>query len=128
MLCSACGYLDILEKIAPISILFEEGHLLPSQCQPIIFRAQLELEDTIENIGTPDELLDSHFARFLIDEDEDEIQPLSSDFVKHGHMLRKLKNCESVKITFENFTFLNKDSIEPAQAAKKDLSKKHIEP
>ena len=43
-ICLTCCYLDILENITPVSMLFEENSLLPGECSLIIRQALLELE------------------------------------------------------------------------------------
>ena len=60
VLCQACTYLDILEKIAPTSLVFEGEGLLPGDINASIKQTILELEDMIQTAGTPDELLDSY--------------------------------------------------------------------
>ena len=44
-ICLTCCYLEILEKITPVSLLFEENSLLPGECSSITTQASLELED-----------------------------------------------------------------------------------
>ena len=76
--CLTCCYLDILEKITPVSMLFEENSLLPGECSSIIRQASLELEDLYECVGTEEEMIDSHLSRFVLTEDEDGQQILES--------------------------------------------------
>ena len=101
ILCSTCAYLDVLEKMSPVNLIFEEDHLLPS----------IELEDLVDYVGEPDEMLDSHFSRFLYSEDDDGNKSLSASSVKFGHMLRDLENPETIEIQIEQFTHLNESSL-----------------
>ena len=59
---------------------------LQNEVKPIIDRTMMELDDLMENAGTPEEFLDSHLARFQIYETKP--NELKSQFVKHGHMLK----------------------------------------
>ena len=86
-ICLTCCYLDILEKITPVSMLFEENSSSPGECSSIIRQASIELEDMYECIGTEEEMIDSHLSRFILTEDEDGQQILKSQFSKHSHML-----------------------------------------
>ena len=55
-ICLTCCYLDI-EKITPVSMLFEENSLLPGECSLIIRPALLELEDIYERVCAEEEMM-----------------------------------------------------------------------
>lgn len=101
ILCSTWAYLDVLEKMSPVALIFEKDHLLPSEVKPLIKRCILELEDLVDYVGEPNEMLDSRFSRFLYSEDDDGNKSLSASSVKFGHMLRDLENQETIEIQFE---------------------------
>ena len=122
LICLTCCYLDILEKITPVSMLFEENSLLPGECSAIIRQALLVLEDMCKCVGTEEEMIDSHLSRFVLTEDKDGQQILKSQFTKHGHMLCKSINWETVEIPFDNYTHLNENSLKVAQNARKNVS------
>ena len=42
-LCSTCAYLDVLEKILQVALIFEEETLLPFEVKPLIKQCLLEL-------------------------------------------------------------------------------------
>ena len=102
-------------------MLFEENSLLPGEYSSIIKQASFELEDMYERVGTEEEMIDSYLSRFVLTEDKDSQQILKSQFIKHGHMLRKSINQETVEIPFDNCTHLNENSLKVAQNAKKML-------
>ena len=60
-----CAYLDVLEKMLPVGLIFKEEHLLPFAVKPLIKLCLLEPGDLVECIGEPNEMFDSHFNRFL---------------------------------------------------------------
>ena len=96
--------------MSPVNLIFED-HLLPSEVKPLIKRCILELEDLVDYVGEPNEMLDSRFSRFLYSEDDDGNKSLSASSVKFGHMLRDLENPETIEIQFEQFTHLNESSL-----------------
>ena len=106
----------------PVALIFEEENLLPFEVKQLIKRCLLELEDLVECTSEPDETFDSHFNRFLFNEDNDGYRNLSASFVKFGHMLRDLENRESIQIQFENFCNMNESSFNKACRWKKDLA------
>ena len=54
-------------------------------------------------------------------EDKDGQQILKSQFTKHGHMLCKSINRETVEIPFDNYTHLNVNSLKIVQNAEKNV-------
>ena len=53
-LCNTCVYLDVLEKMLSVALIFEEENLLPFEVKPLIKRCLLELEDLVECLGEQD--------------------------------------------------------------------------
>lgn len=127
ILCAVCCHLDLLEKITPASLVFECDGLLPGDIAATIQMTCLELEDLAENIDTPEELLDSHLSRFQFNYDDDGNVYLQSTYVKHGDMLKKAANRESMEIKFENFTEVNQQSMSAASREKKKIAEKLVE-
>ena len=72
-------------------------------------------------------MFDSHFNRFLFNEDNTGNRTLSASFVKFGHMLQDLENRETIRIQFENFKNLNESSLNKAHKWKKDLASRLME-
>ena len=81
---------------------------------------QLELKELEETPGTVEEF-DSHVSQFKITEYEDG-QKLSSTLVKYGHMPKKPKNRENIKIQFEDFKNISKLSLENVASKKRNVS------
>ena len=127
LLCLTCTYLDVLDKISPASLVFEGNGLLAFEIDSAINLTKLELEDISTSAGTPDELLDSHLARFQFRVDDDGEKTLNSDFTKQNHNLRKLENRETIQIEFENMTHLNADAQTRASNAKSDVAQRLIQ-
>ena len=53
-LCNTCVYLDVLEKMPSVELIFEEDNQLPFEVKPLIKRCLLELEDLVEYLGEQD--------------------------------------------------------------------------
>ena len=70
---------------------------------------------------------DSLLSRFVLTEDKDGQQILKSQFTKRGHMLRKSINQETVEIPFDNYTYLNENSLKVTQNAKKNVASNVME-
>jgi hypothetical protein len=67
-LCILDVYLDLLEQIAPTSLVFEAECLMPYEMPVAVSRAVMQLNEKQDEIGTEDEFLDSYVARFVIQE------------------------------------------------------------
>ena len=93
----------------------------------VVIQYVLELEDLSKCAGTPEELVDTHLARFQYTTDEYGIKSLGSTYVKHGHMLKRPANRENVSIDFVGFTNLNDTSLKKAANAKKEMADNLIE-
>ena len=122
MLCLACAYLDVLEKIGPSSKVFEEEGLLPFEVKPSVELSILQLNDCAECAGTNDEYLDSHLSRFTLQDNGNGNKIVKSQFLKAGHNLRALDNREYVTFTFENMLELKQESRMQASNAKKEVA------
>lgn len=121
-LCKVCCYLDILDKIAPASLVFEGENVTPGEVKKSIKQTQLELEDISENVCTPDELLDSHLSRFTNIDEENGV--LEADFVKAGDMLKKPINRKNVVVNIEGMTCLSNQARFKVSEMKKGLAEK----
>lgn len=122
MLCLACAYLDVLEKIGPSSKVFEEEGLLPFEVKPSVELSILQLNDCAECAGTNDEYLGSHLSRFTLQDNGNGNKIVKSQFLKAGHNLRALDNREYVTFTFENMLELKQESRMRASNAKKEVA------
>ena len=102
------AYVDILDKITPLSLVYEKDHLLVTEVKPNLSTTYLELEDVIDTAGNDDEFLDSHIFKNRYEEKDSEIS-LSANYIKHNHMLRKPANREYTTIHLEGFTNVVKE-------------------
>ena len=68
-LCNTCTYLDVLEKMWPVALIFEDENLLPFEVNEAIEIKQCLLKLKIY-LNALDEMFDSHFNRFLFNEDK----------------------------------------------------------
>ena len=58
-----CTYVDILEKITPLSQVYEKDHIV-TEVKPSLSTTYLDLEDVIDTAGNDDEFLDSHMTKY----------------------------------------------------------------
>ena len=58
-----CTYVDILEKITPLSLVYEKDHIV-TEVKPSLSTTYLDLEDVIDTAGNDDEFLDSHMTKY----------------------------------------------------------------
>ena len=115
-LCLTAAYLDVLELISPCSKLFEGEGLLPGDIPRIITETMQNLQDSVDEIGTEDELLTSHLSRFRV-----QSGGLESIFPKADDPHRKLANREQVTVPFENMNYLDEASVTHSLNAKSDV-------
>ena len=115
-----CAYFDILEKITPLSLVYEKNHLLVTEVKPSLSTTYLELEDVIDTAGNDDEFLDSHMAKYRYEEKDGEICQ-GANYIKHNHMLRKPANREYTTIHLEGFTNIGERTRQRASNKKKEV-------
>ena len=79
-----CTYVDILEKITPLSLVYEKDHIV-TEVKPSLSTTYLDLEDVIDTAGNDDEFLDSHMAKHRYEEKDGEIS-LSANYIKQSYV------------------------------------------
>ena len=121
-----CAYVDILEKITPLSLVYEKDHLLVTEVKPSLSTTYLQLEDVIDTAGNDDEFLDSHMAKYQYEEKDGEIS-LSANYIKYNHKLRTPANQEYTTIHLEGFTNVAERARQRASSKKKEVSEALIE-
>jgi hypothetical protein len=110
LLCIVCCYLDILEKLSPLSLVFEKQMLLVNELKPAVDITKTSLgELSNEDIN---DILDSYLLKFRIIEN-DGTTSLVSTYPKEGHELKK-SNREFVEIELGNMANLNLECISSA--------------
>ena len=96
-LCILDVYLDLLEQIAPTSLVFEAESLMPYEVPVAVSRAVMQLNEKQDEIGTEDEFLDSYVARFVIQENG----RAKGEFTKAGDKRKKRHNREYISVEFD---------------------------
>ncbi|XP_065678256.1 zinc finger protein 862-like [Hydra vulgaris] len=115
LLCMFCGYLDVLEKLSPLSLVFEKKTLLVHEVKPAIDLTKDYLVELSNE--TIDDILDSYLLKFRI-KYKDDTTTLVSSYFKDGHELKKT-NAEFVDIELYDMTNINFDSINAAIEVRK---------
>ena len=100
-LCMIDAYLDLLEQIAPTSMVFETQALMPYEVSMSVSRAIMQLNEKLDEIDTDDEFLDSYVARYVISEDGD----ARGEFVKAGEKRKMKPNREYITVEFQLSNF-----------------------
>ena len=110
LLCIVCSYLDILEKLSPLSLVFEKQMLMVNELKPAVDVTKASL-DELNNEGI-DDIIGSYLLKFRINE-KDGTTNLVSSYLKEGHELKKF-NKEFVEIELCNMANLNLDCLSSA--------------
>ena len=118
------AYLDLMEKATPISKVFETEHVMPYEVKGNVARTKLELEDLVDSVGTPEELLDSHLAKFVnIQTDEDGKNFIEIEYLKVGELRKKPANRDCpFYLTISNLKNASEQVRESASREKKRTS------
>ncbi|XP_065665100.1 zinc finger protein 862-like [Hydra vulgaris] len=115
LLCMVCSYLDILEKLSPLSLVFEKQMLMVNELKPAVDITKASLAElSHEDI---DNIIDSYLLKFKINEKDGSTNLLSSYF-KEGNELKK-SNPEFVEIELNNMANLNFECIHSAIKVRK---------
>ena len=123
-LCLCCCYLDILENISPVSKVFEEDGIIPSDIKESVKITTNHLEDQINALENEEDW-DSHLHRFTVIE-HDGVKQITS-YVQYGDMLKKPANRKHTKIILEDFTDVDEESESHARNEKVKVSKQLLE-
>lgn len=112
MLCRVACYLDILESISPLSLIFEKKYLMAYEVKPAIEKTFANLEEMKgEDLNSA---ISSFLHKFSINEDDTNKVRITSMYPIAGHERRKLKNREFIEIELEEMTNADNSSIEAA--------------
>ena len=96
VMCNVAVYLDILEKLSPLSLIFEQKTLMLHEVKPAVQLTTSNLNDLSEE--TVDDLIDSSLLKFKI-KDENDFATLESMYLKAGHELKNPSNRESIEVS-----------------------------
>ena len=110
-LCKVAAYLDSLEHLSPLSLVFKKIQLMPYDVIPPVNQTIDNFEEMIQE--DIDDIIDSNLRKFRI-VDEDDLITLVSSYPKAGHELKMAQNREYIEIELDNMTNLHHGSIEAA--------------
>lgn len=116
-LCSVDVYLDLLEELAPTSMVFEADTLMPYEVASAVTRTIMQLREKEDEIGQEGEFLDSYVARYNITEQG----VAKGEFVKAGHKKKKKENREYVTVEFQMDDFDRDRCLEKVRSIKKKV-------
>lgn len=102
-LLKVCSYLDILDKVSPLSLVFEGENLLPCEIRPSLKLTLEGLAEIVEARESGEVELDSNLRFFVIDESQDNAgQPqctISREYPEAGNELCKPGNRKYITIS-----------------------------
>jgi hypothetical protein len=116
-MCSIDVYLDLLEQLAPMSMVFEADTLMPYEVSSAVTRTILQLCEKEDEIGKEGVFLDSYVARYHITKDG----VAKGQFVKAGHKKKKKQNREYVTVKFQMNGFDRDQCLEKVRNIKKKV-------
>ena len=108
-LCQVAVYLDILDSIGPLSLVFEKNILMAYDVEPAVEKSIDILEGLkYENI---DDAVDSYLKKFSI-RDEDGLVTIVANYYRAGHERKKPANRECFDVELDNLKFTDEASLE----------------
>lgn len=120
-LCQVAAYLDVLENMGPLSLVFEKSGLMAFEVPSSVEKTLSNFEDMSDEKSWNDIALTSYLAKFTIKE-EGEHKTVRVNYAKAGHEKRKAKNREYLDIELEQMTGLRRESIERAIKIRQDAA------
>ena len=108
-LCKVAGYLDFLDKLAPL--IFEKKLLMVYKVQPAVDTAIESLQEMAEE--ELDDMFDSYIRKFTV-VDADGLTTVLGNYPKAGHERKKIQNREYIDIELENMIDVGMKAIETA--------------
>ena len=121
-------YLDLLEKVTPMSKIFEGGDILPCDVNVAVKHTVLELRDLADVVGTPEEFLDSHVTKFrnIVTSDSGR-NFIAVEYVQRGHMRKKANNRQCTTVNITNLTHATEEVAVSASQQKKNVALRWID-
>ena len=109
------SYLDILESISPLSLIFEKKNLIAYEVKPAVEKTLLNLQE-LSKETLADDAIDSSLHKFSIqsNDNEDNGIKISAIYPKKDHERRKPANQEMIEIELDDMKNANMRSIEEA--------------
>ena len=116
-MCTVDVYLDLLEQLAPMSLVFEADTLMPYEVTSAVKRSILQLREKEDEIGKEGEFLDSYVSRYHVTEDG----VAKGQFTKAGHKKKKKQNREYVTVEFSMDGFKRDQCLGKIRGIKKKV-------
>ena len=111
ILCRVAGYLDVLEAISPLSLIFEKKTLMAYEVKPAVEKAKENfIEMSKENTS---DAISSFLHKFSINKDG----KVTSLYPEAGHERKLLKNRKYIEVELE-LKFIDPSAIESALATR----------
>ena len=102
VLYNVCSYLDLLDKISPISLVFEGNDLLPCEIQPSLLLTLEGLDELTNAKEVNDVPIDSNLRYFSVEaSDGDATASISIEYQQSGNEKRKERNKEFTTVTVD---------------------------
>ena len=108
-LCTMAPYLDIVENITPLSMVFENNLLMAYEVVPVVQETIARLETLSEE--SADELSQDSFLHMFKIKDEDDLITVIANYPKARHERRDEVNCEYAEIELEVTKYVNYVSV-----------------
>ena len=107
-LCKVAAYLDFLDALSPLSLIFERKLLMTYEVNPAV-------EETIDNLErkaeeTEDEVIGSYLRKFRII-DQDGLVTVEGQYPKAGHERRKPGNREYLDVELPNMNKVGHEEV-----------------
>lgn len=107
VLYNVCSYLDLLDKISPISLVFEENDLLPCEIQPSLLLTLKGLDELTEAKELNDVPIDSNLRYFSVDvNDGNATVSMSREYQQAGNEKRKERKREFTTVTVDGMQMI----------------------
>ena len=114
-LCRVASYLDILESISLLSLIFEKKNLMAYEVKPAVEKTLLNLQE-LSKEPLADDVIDSFLHKLSIqsDDNEDNGVKISAIYPKRDHKRRKPANCKMIEIELDDTKNANMRPIKDA--------------
>ena len=106
-LCSVAAYLDVLDSLGPLSLVFEKQNLLAFEIPPAVERTK----DSLKEIAEEHSLVASHLGKYRLERNGDKMT-VKVSFPKAGHERRKPDNRDHADFEIEGLANAQSETIQ----------------
>ena len=117
-MCTVDVYLDLLEQLAPMSLVFEADTVMPYEFTSAVKRSILQLREKEDEIGKEGEFLDSYVSRYHVTEDG----VAKGQFTKAGRKKKRSKTENTSRMSFQWMALREISAWERYAASRRKLS------